>query len=197
MSSVYGKDLKFIVFDICIGSLWLSVPDMDQVATLLGLDIVSWIQIPTDLVEIDAIRDAPSVQAARNGCGDGKPREGVVLRQLIEVTRNDGRRIIAKHKLDTFSERATPQKVIDPAKLQVLAAADAIAQEWVTEMRLTHVIDKLGATDISQTGSVINAMVEDVVREAAGEIVDSKDARRAIGARAASMFKARVTKVPT
>ena len=44
------------------------------------------------------------------------------------------------------------------------------------------------------TGKVIAAMVEDVTREAAGEIVDSKEARKAIGARAAKLFKQRFTK---
>jgi hypothetical protein len=38
-------------------------------------------------------------------------------------------------------------------------------------------------------------MTEDVLREAAGEIVDSKDARRAIGQRAAKLFKSRLGKV--
>lgn len=39
---------------------------------------------------------------------------------------------------------------------------------------------------------VIDAMVEDVLREASGEIVDSKEARAAIGRRAAQLFRARL-----
>ncbi len=46
---------------------------------------------------------------------------------------------------------------------------------------------------VEDTGRVIAAMVEDVLREAAGEIVDSKDARRAIGALTAKLFKKRFT----
>jgi len=124
-----------------------------------------------------------------------KPREGVVLRPLIEVVKNNGERIIAKHKGAAFSETKTPREV-DPAKLAMLEAAEAIAEEWVTEMRLTHVLDRLGnPTDLRETGKVIAAMVEDVTREGSEEFVDSKDARKAIGKKAATMLKARVCKV--
>jgi flagellar biosynthesis component FlhA len=79
----------------------------------------------------------------------------------------------------------------DPAKLAVLEAAEAIAAEWVTPTRLEHVLDKLGEVTIADTRTVIAAMVDDVVREAAGEIVDSKEARKAIGAMTARLFKKR------
>jgi hypothetical protein len=173
---------------------------MQEVAhDVLGLDVVPWDKIPTTLEALDAARDAHSVQAAKNGCGDDKPREGIILRPLIELTKNNGNRIIAKHKSEPFSERATPQKVVDPEKLKVLFEAKAIANEWVTEMRLTHVLDKFKAglsegeeLDIRHTGQILRAMVEDVFREAAGEIAPSKDAKKAISARAAKMFKARL-----
>lgn len=192
MSGVYGKELRFIAFDVRVGDTWVSVPDMDQIARGLGLDVVDWCKVATDIDALNAERDRPSVQAARNGVGDDKPREGVVLRPLVEVTKSNGSRIIAKHKQEAFSERATPQKIVDPDKLKVLADADAIAQEWVTEMRLSHVLDKLGDVGIEQTKRVIDAMVADVQREASGEIVDSRPAQRAIGARAAKLFRARL-----
>jgi hypothetical protein len=75
----------------------------------------------------------------------------------------------------------------------VLEQAEAIADEWVTEMRLTHVLDKLGnPADMSATPKVITAMLEDVLREASGEIVESKEARKAIGARAVKLYKTRI-----
>lgn len=200
MSTTYGKELRFIAFDVKVGDVWLAVPDMDQLVKGLGLEVAPWEKVSTDLAAIDAQRDRDSVVAERNGVGPGKAREGVVLRPPIEVVKNNGERIIAKHKRADFEERATPPRVVDQALLQKLADADAIAQEWVTEMRLSHVLDKLGAggvaVGIERTGDVMKAMVEDVAREAAGEIADSKDARKAIGARAAKIFKARVTRVP-
>lgn len=192
MRLVYGAELRFIAFDVQVGTCWLSVKDADQICQGLGIEFVPYEEIATDLVEIDRVRDQPSVVAVRRGTGADKPREGVVLRPLVELTKNNGSRIIAKHKAATFAERATPPKVVDTAKLEVLAAADAIAQEWVTSMRLTHVLDKLGATEMKDVPVVIRAMIEDVFREAKGEIVESKDARSAIGKRTARLFKERL-----
>lgn len=192
MKLVYGTELRFIAFDVQVGTSWLSVKDADQVCQGLGIEFVPYDEIATDLTEIDRVRDQPSEVAVRRGMGVDKPREGVVLRPLVEVTKNNGSRIIAKHKADTFAERVTPPKVVDTAKLEVLAAAEAIAQEWVTPMRLTHVLDKFGEIDISAMPKIIHAMVEDVFREAKDEIVESKDARTAIGKRTARLFKERL-----
>lgn len=195
MSEVYGKTLRFIAFDVRIDEVWLAVPDMVDVVKGFGFDVVHYERCSTDLAVLDAQRDRPSVQAERNGCGI-HPREGVVLRPLIELTKNNGERVIAKHRIEKFNERATPQKIIDPAKLEVLTRADDIAKEWVTPMRLSHVLDKIpGPYSMSQTPKVIEAMIEDVLREAKGEIVESKDATRAIGRRAAELFKAQVTTI--
>lgn len=200
MRHTYGDQLRFIVFDVKMGEhTWLAVPDMDQVARDLGFEVVPWEKVSTDVAVLDAIRDRPSEVAQRRGCGADKPREGVVLRPPVEVRLNNGERVIAKHKGAAFEERARPPKVDDPSKLQVLTEANAIAAEWVTEMRLTHVLDKLLASgeqlDIRDTPKVISAMVEDVEREAADEIVASKEARAAVGRRAAQLFKARLQAV--
>jgi len=190
MRSTYGDVLRFIAFDVQVGEAWLSVPDADQVVTALGLEFVPFAEMSTDLTDLDQARDAPSVVAQRRGCGNDKAREGVVLRPPIEVTLNGGHRVVVKHKRQTFSERATPQKVVDPAKLAVLAEASAIAQEWVTPMRLAHVLDKLPRPlHMSATPRVIAAMVADVYREAAGEVVESRDATTAIGRRTAGLFR--------
>lgn len=193
MKETYGDKLRFIAFDVQIGDLWLDVPTMDKVATELGLEVVPWTLVSTDLEVLNFHRDAFSVVAERRECGSRKQREGVVLRPPIEVRKNNGDRIMSKHKGEKFEERATPQKVIDPSKLQVLEQATAIADEWVTPMRLTHVLDKLPqGLGPECTKQVIDAMVEDVTREAKGEIVDSREARAAIGKRAAQLFKERL-----
>jgi len=186
----YGKSLKFIAFDVKIGDSWLSVPQAEEIVKSLGLEFVSYNKIPTDLAAIDKERDAMSVQAVRNGITEPQIREGVVLRPLVELTKNNGKRIIAKHKRDEFGERATPQKVVDPEKLKVLQEANAIAEEWVTMERLKHVLDKMPPeTGMEQTGNVIKAMIEDVYREGKGEIVESREAGAAIGKKTALMFK--------
>lgn len=195
MRGTYGPDLRFVVFDIRIDKSWLAVPQMDDLArNHFGLDVVDWVKIPTTLEAIDAERDKPSVQAVKCGCGEDKLREGVVLRPLIEVTKNNGERVIAKHKGEAFHERVHQPKVreADPDKLRILSKAGEIAEEWVTEMRLSHVLDAFDNPSIEDTKDVILAMVADVEVEAAGEIVMSKAARKAISSRTAQMFKARL-----
>jgi hypothetical protein len=195
MRETYGDQLRFIVFDIQIGESWLAVKNADELTMQLGLEFVPWREISTDIAELDAERDRISEVGERRGC-PGKLREGIVLRPVIELTLNNGERVIAKHKSDKFGETRTPRKIINGATVQVMQDAEAIALEWVTEMRLTHVLDKLPqATDITKTGSVVNAMVEDVYREGKGEIVESKPAQQAISKRTAALFKKRVCKV--
>lgn len=196
MRETYGNELRFIVFDVKIGQAWLSVPDMSNVADTLLLEVVPWERVPTTLAAIDLQRDSRSMVANMRGCGD-RPREGVVLRPVLELQRGDGKRIICKHKGEAFAETKTPRQV-DPEKLKVLEGAKAIAEEWVTPMRLSHVLDKLSpdgtgeAPGMERMGEIIKAMVDDVVTEAEGEAVIDKPARKAIGARAAQLMKARL-----
>lgn len=190
----YGDQLRFVAFEVQIGDSWLSVPNAHDVSTKLGIEFVFYKKVSTDLASLDAERDAPSEQAVRNGITTPQTREGVVLRPLVEMTTSNGERVMAKHKRDEERETATPRKVVDPSQLQVLADAEAIALEWVTDTRLEHVLDKIPQPhDMPQMPVVIKAMVEDVLREGSGEIVDSKEARQAISKRTVTLFKARIT----
>lgn len=197
MSATYGKELRFVAFDVQIEESWLDVPNASQVATRLGLEFVHYVKVPTELDALNAERDADSVQAVRNGMGPGKMREGVVLRPLMELTKNNGDRVICKHKRAEFSETKSKRVVDDPAKLQVLEEANAVAEEWVTPQRLQHVVDKIpGITnDMVHTPVIIKAMIEDVRREAAGEIVESKEVFAAIGRKTAKLWKEKVTNI--
>lgn len=194
MKDTYGDKLRFVAFDVKIGEEgWLPVPKAEKVATDLGFDFVHYAKVSTDLAALDAERDKPSTQAQRNGCGNDKKAEGVVLRPLIELRDSYGNRIISKHKREEFRETAKPRNVEDPNKLKVLEDAKAIAEEWVTDMRLDHVLDKLPPEKrcMEAMRDIIATMTEDVTREAKGEIVDTKEARAAIGARTARLFKAK------
>lgn len=190
MSGTYGKSLRFVAFEALVDDAWWCVPAAEKLATDLGLDFVPYRRVPAEVEALNAERDRPSEQAVKCGIDEPRKREGIVIRPILEVRKSNGERIIAKHKAEEFGETKTPHDV-DPDKRIVLEKAQAIADEWVTPMRLSHVLDCIPKPhDISQTGTVINAMVDDVVREAKDEIVDSKDARRAIGTAAAKMFKA-------
>ena len=189
MSATYGKELKFIVFDVKIGEYWLEVPNANHVADYLCLEFVAWNRIPADIAAIDAERDRPSRQAMINGIDEDKPSEGVVLRPVLELRDKRGNRIIAKHKGEKFAERKNVPPV-DEAQLAVLEEATEIAEEWVVPMRLTHVLDKLGNTEeMSDIPKIIKAMIDDVMVEGAGEIVDSRAVRAAIGKKTVFLFK--------
>ena len=190
MSKTYGPALRFVAFDVQINESWLSVPQAYDFADTLNLEFVDWISIPATFEYINMERDRHSTQAVRNGIVEPRIREGVVLRPPFEVTLNNGKRVIAKHKRVEFSERRSIPNV-DPTKRAVIENADAVAVEWVTPMRLMHVLNKLpGEKDARLTGAVIRAMIEDVLREAAGEISTERAVERAIGGRAARLYRA-------
>lgn len=192
MSATYGKQLKFVVFDVRVGEVWLGVENAASLTKSLGLEFVDYVRVSTDVDVLNAERDRPSVQAMRNGCGDDKMREGIVLRPIVEFRMNNGRRIISKHKRDDFRETKTPREV-SPDRLKVQEDAKAIAEEWVTDMRLTHVLDKFPAdVNVESMREVIGAMIEDVLREGKGEFVDSPAARKYIASRTAMLFKERL-----
>lgn len=202
MSKTYGKNLKFIGFEVCFEGSWLDVPNAADICAKLNIDFVDYVRISTDLEVIDHERDRDSVQSIRNGMGEGHMREGVVLRPLVEVTTNNGDRIMAKHKRPEFSETKTPREV-SPDGLVIMLEASGIADEWVTEMRLQHVMDAIQAEsgmtepfDMKHTGKVIMAMQADIYREAKDEIVESKAVSNAIAKKTAGFFKKFVQTIP-
>lgn len=199
MRETYGDQLKFVVFEVKFNETWLTVPHAHAAATMLKLEFVDYVKIPTTMDAINAERDKESTQAIRNGVGAGKKREGVVLRPLEELVDTRGNRIIVKHKNAEFCETKTVREV-SPDKAKVLKEANAIAEEWATPMRLQHVLDKAKAflggirggdmspLNIADTKTIINMMVDDIKTEAKGEIVESKDAIAAIGRLTARLY---------
>lgn len=199
MSKTYGGTLKFVAFEVAVGDVFLSVPHAAAFCESIGLEFVDFVVVTTDMDSLNAERDKPSVQAVRNGITEPRMREGIVLRPVMECVLNNGKRIMAKHKRAEFSERGTPKlEDIDPEKRAILENAESIALEWVTSMRLEHVIDRMLSTredkqpKIEDTKYIIELMVEDVTREAAGEIEDNQIVRRHIAGSAAKMFKDRL-----
>lgn len=194
----YGKPLRFVAFDVCLvdgfeAETWLTVPDADLFVKDLELEFVHYEVVSSKLVDLDAARDKPSTQAKRNGIEGDQPTEGVVLRPLIEKPAANFDRMMAKHKRKEERETRTDFQPGD--KIAVYEAAQAIAQEWVTEERLNHVIQKVcldQTPTVKHFQSVINGVVDDVITEGGQMLVDTPEARRAIGGKAAKLFKARL-----
>ncbi len=194
MRDTYGDSLRFICFEVKVGKYCLSVPESEALAKQFGFEFVDYHIIPATLEAIDAERDRPSELAKRRGIEEDKQREGVILRPLIELRTNNNKPVIAKHKGESFRERKSIPKVLSPEELEVLSGAQAIADEWVVPERLRHVLDSLGCgLEIEKTGEVIKATVADVVEESAGLVEMTKEARKAIGAKAAKVFKKLIT----
>ena len=189
MSHVYGKEMKFIGFDVKVGDVWLNVPNAEDVCNNFNVEFVDYVKIEVNLDNLNIERDKPSVQAVRNGITEPKPREGVVLRPLVEMRTNNGERVICKYKPDEKMETKTKREVT-PEQLKVLADADEIAEEWVTNMRLEHVLQKFSAdVNMEAMGDIIKAMISDVYREGREEIVESKAVEKAIGKKTVQLFK--------
>ncbi len=188
MSATYGKDLRFVAFEVKIGDSWLAVPQAEGVVRSFNLDFVPYVKIKTNLAELDFWRDAPSQQAVKCGIIEERKREGIVLRPLIEVVKNSGQRIISKHKSEAFQETKTKREVT-PEALKVLTEAREIAVEWVTPMRLNHILDKFPEANIEHTSDIIKAMIFDVQKESVGEVVLSKEALKEISKETALCFK--------
>lgn len=194
MSHVYGP-LNFIVFEVKIDDEWLTVPLAHIWAEMIGLEFVWYERGLATLEFLDKCRDMPSQQAIRNGMGDDKIGEGIVVRSINEEIKDRfGQRIIAKHKRQEFRETKTPRKV-NPEQKKVWAEARETAEEFVVMERLRHVLDKLIAEkdgfelSMKNTRTVIGAMIGDVRKEEGDDIEWSAQIQRAIGNRTANLYK--------
>ncbi|HEY6020044.1 MAG TPA: RNA ligase family protein, partial [Candidatus Paceibacterota bacterium] len=185
----YGPQLRFVAFEVELAKYWCNVPAADEICQALGIPFVHYERVSTDLAALDAQRDAPSVQSVRNGVTEVCPREGVVLRPLLEFCYPAEHRILAKHKRPEERETRTDHKVgLTP---EVLAEGKQIALEWVTPTRLEHVLDKLPkGTGADVIPAALDAMVEDVYREGAGMVVPSRHATKEIRTLTAKMILA-------
>jgi hypothetical protein len=192
MSSTYGKESKFIGFDVKVGDVWLNVPNAEDVCNQFNIEFVSYEKIDVSSPKLIEERDKPSVQAVRNGITEPKKREGVVLRPLIELRKNNGERVIAKFKPDEQMETKSKREVSDE-QLKVLSEANEVAEEWVTNLRLEHVLQKFPAdVNMESMGDIIKAMIADVYREGKDEIIESKPVEKAIGKATVKIFKAKL-----
>ena len=194
MSHTYGKETCFIAFEVKVGDTWLDVPNAHDVATKLGLEFVPYERVPATVQALDAERDRPSRIAVRRGIEEEKMSEGIVIRPIVEVRDARGNRVLAKHKRPEFSERKSKRDtVVNPEKALELTSARDVAAEWVTPMRLEHVLDKIpGEQEMKDVPVIIKAMLEDVFTEGEGEVEDTKPNRKAIAALAAKLFKYRL-----
>jgi hypothetical protein len=195
MKDTYGPKYHFTAFDVKVDGVWLDVPSAEVFCKEAGVEFVPYEFIDTTEENINHERDRDSTIAIWRGMGEGKIREGVVLRPPFELRMNNGERCMSKHKRDEFREHKTPRSILDMSAedLLVLHKAEQIADEWCVPMRLQHVLDKMRADgleeDMKNVPEIIRRMTDDIYVEGKGEIVESKEARKAIGSKAVKLFK--------
>lgn len=189
MSTTYGKDLTFIAFEVEYDDKWFNVPDAESVAKRFGLDFVWYKLVDNTLENLNKYRDQPSELAKLKGCGDDRPSEGIVIRPRWECYDNKDGRWIVKHKNEKFSELGSP-RLVDPNKAQERFQGQAVAEEFVTPMRLAHVLDKHPEfTSLQETKSVIAAVMEDLKEECEDEIEWSRCVEKAISGKVVYFYK--------
>lgn len=171
MSKTYGPVLRFIVFEIQINGMWLNVPNADRVATNLGLEFVPYVKIVSSIESLNAARDTPSQVAIRRGLGNDKLREGIVIRPLSErVDPKHHKRVLYKHKRIEFSEHKAYRHLGNNLIQQQSTMRDQ-ACDWVTPMRLTHVLDHLTQLQLPFSfENIASAMIADIRKESQNEL---------------------------
>jgi len=195
MRDTYGEELVFTVFEVNTGGAWLNVENSCDVANKLGFEFMPYDRGPATVEWLDSQRDLFSRIAKRRGIEEDKIAEGIVIKPVQEYLDKRGNRVISKHKRDEFKETKTKRE-ISPEELKIIEDAEKIAEEWVVDMRLKHVLDKLELPlDIKSTGDVIKAMINDVQLESVNEVIWSKNVEKQIGRKTAQMFKQLISKI--
>jgi hypothetical protein len=193
MADTYGPNLKFIVFDVKINNKnFLDIAQSEIIAKELGLDFVHY-EIGDCTPEwFDAQTKMHSIQAIRNGMGEGKLREGIIARPIQETLNEINRRVIYKHKNPEFWEMASERPLGE--KLVVMSDMYKITNEWVTKQRaehvIQHIIEKREHKEIvfNDIKEFVKDMIEDVKREAAQEIIWSDAVEKQIRKHSGLLF---------
>jgi len=195
MADVYGP-LNFIIFEVVKDGRWCGVEEAAFFANQIGMPFVYFEKGPATLEWLDSQKNRPSEQAKRNGMGDNQISEGIVIRPPMELHDDNDGRLIAKHRKEIFRETKSARSLTEE-EVEALQDAKEIAEEWVVDHRLTHVLSALvakGHTQLSMKDTllVIETMQEDVRVEAGDQIAWSEAAGKAIGRKTAELFKKRV-----
>ncbi len=81
------------------------------------------------------------------------------------------------------------KREVSEEQLKVLSDAKEIAEEWVVNLRLEHILQKFPAdVSMESMGEIIKAMIADVYREGKDEIVESKPLQKEIGKVTVKLF---------
>lgn len=114
---------------------WFDVDDAQAIVRSLNINFIEVVKTTNDILELDRLRDLPSVIAAHVFPSGDKRNEGIVIKTRID---GQGQRDEAKHKQGWASEKGVAA-TIDPERQTRIEQGQAYAKEWVNMMRVEHV----------------------------------------------------------
>ena len=101
VGSLYRPDASFILFDVMIDGIYLARGNVENIAGMLGVDVVPIVLKGTLYDAVDYIKTSP------NSTIGSAPMEGVVGRPVVEVLDRCGDRVIVKIKVCDFVDKTT------------------------------------------------------------------------------------------
>ena len=98
VGALYIPDgVSFILFDVCIGDVWLKRDSVEDIAKAFNIDVVPVVGKGTIMEAVEFVKGHPQSVIC-----DKAPMEGVVVRPECELRDRMGRRIIVKIKVNDF-----------------------------------------------------------------------------------------------
>ena len=97
----YREDNSFVLFDVMVGTTWLSRENVADIAKCFGVDSVPVIGYCTLMDAIEMVKDG---YKSRIAIDKDLPMEGFVCRPAVELKDKCGHRVIVKVKVHDFCE---------------------------------------------------------------------------------------------
>ena len=196
----YIKGNDFRIFDVRLDGKYVSQDRIAEVASKVGLKTMPVLyRGKPDRKIFDSFIDTPSRLGAENGIVDPEnTMEGLVIRPVEFLWEQNRDPVMAKHKVGKWAERASAQRhpKTPKQKKEIPAGAKEFAEEFVTDVRLEHVLDQLKEANIpvdkSAMGEVMKRMGQDIKREGAAVLeeagLDWKDVSAFVTTRTKELF---------
>ncbi|MFH1654926.1 MAG: RNA ligase family protein [Pseudomonadota bacterium] len=166
-----GNDFR--VFDVKLDGKYLAQDEVEKYATMVGLKTLPVLyRGKPDEKTFFSFIDTFSRLGKENGIDDPQNTiEGIVIRPVEFMWAENRDPMMAKLKIGKWAERASMSKgpKTPKKKREIIPGAEEFAKEFVTEMRLEHILDQLREEkiDIAPTamGEVMKRMGQDIKRE--------------------------------
>lgn len=176
---INGNDFR--VFDVKLDGRYLPQDEVALWAAKVGLKTMPVLyRGKPNAQAFNALIDTMSRVGGENGIRDPENTiEGIVIRPPTMQWDAHGNPVMAKYKVGKWAERASATKHPKTSfqEKPVLPGAREFAKEFVTPMRLEHVLDQLREEklpiDVSSLGEVLKHMGQDIKREGAAALAEA------------------------